>query len=81
MLGQMARDPGFVPQLIAHIGIGPLAEWLGHVGALGAYTALHKAASPAVEGRLVPSLTAREAFRARRLAEAWQYGSGMDYKS
>ena len=80
MVGQMARDPGFVPQLVAHIGVGPLAEWLGHVAARGTYTGLHAAAAPALSARVLPQLTAREAFKLRRLMEAWQYGSGMDYK-
>jgi lycopene cyclase CruP len=80
MMGQMVRDPGFVPQLVAHIGIGPLVEWVGHVSALGAYTALHAAAAPRLRAAMLPQLTPREQFRLRRTLEAWEYGSGLDYK-
>ena len=80
MAAQMAADPLFVPQLLLHIGAGPLIEWLGHVASLGAYAALHAAAAPAVRRALLPQLTAREQFRWRRAMEAWEYGSGQDYK-
>lgn len=80
MAAQMARDPGFVPQLVRHIGIAPLVEWVGHVGALGAYGALHAAAAPALRARLLPQLSPREGYRVRRTLEAWEYGSGADYK-
>jgi len=80
MAGQMGRDPGFVPQLVAHIGMGPLVDWVGHVVALGAYGALHTLVGPAVRGRLLPQLTLAEAFKWRRTLEAWEYGSGNDYK-
>lgn len=80
MAGQMARDPGFVPLLISHIGLGPLIDWIGHVAALGSYTLLHSVAAPVVKGQLLPQLTDREAFRWRRTMEAWEFGSGQDYK-
>jgi lycopene cyclase CruP len=80
MAGQMARDPGFVPQLVAHIGVAPLAEWVGHVAALGAYTALSAGAAPRLRERALPQLTPREQYRLRRTLEAWEYGSGLDYK-
>ncbi len=80
MVGQMVRDPGFVPQLIVHIGLAPLVEWLGHVAALGGYTLLHAAVAPAVRARLLPQLTPREQFKWRRTLEAWEFGSGKDYK-
>ncbi|GBF87530.1 glycine D-amino acid oxidase [Raphidocelis subcapitata] len=80
MSAQMVRDPAFVPQLVAHIGVGPLVDWVGHVAALGAYGALHAAAAPALRARLLPQLSPREGYRLRRTLEAWEYGSGADYK-
>lgn len=80
MAAQMARDPLFVPQLLAHIGPGPLLDWLRHVAALGAYTLLHLAAAPAVRARVLPALAPREAYRWRRRLEEWEYGAGLDYK-
>lgn len=80
MAGQMARDPLFVPQLMAHIGVGPLVDWMGHVAALGAYSALNAAVAPVLRSKILPQMTAREQYRLRRMMEAWEYGSGSDYR-
>jgi lycopene cyclase CruP len=80
MTGQMVRDPAIVPQLIAHIGLGPLIQWTGHVAALGVYSGLHAAAAPALAASVLPRLAPREAYRLRRRMEAWEFGSGGDYK-
>ncbi|GLC38248.1 hypothetical protein PLESTB_000941300 [Pleodorina starrii] len=85
LTAQMLTDPASIPGLIAHVGPGPLLEWMGHMASLGAYTALHGAASAArlrdmlAAGGAVP-LTPRERFAANRLLDAWEYGSGQDYK-
>ncbi|KXZ52262.1 hypothetical protein GPECTOR_10g893 [Gonium pectorale] len=83
MGAQMLTDPLSIPGLIAHVGPGPLLEWLGHMGALGSYTALHGAAQAAGLREAVaraPGIGARSRFALRRLLDAWEYGSGKDYK-
>ncbi|EFJ53125.1 hypothetical protein VOLCADRAFT_54927, partial [Volvox carteri f. nagariensis] len=83
MAAQILTDPASIPSLIRHVGPAPLLEWLSHMANLAAYTALHGAASmadlrTAVSGAAV--LTPRERFALNRLLDAWEYGSGMDYK-
>ncbi|KAF5842874.1 hypothetical protein DUNSADRAFT_4333 [Dunaliella salina] len=43
---QMVEDPAFVPPLIAHVGPGPVADWLIHVLGMGAYTVGNSLAEP-----------------------------------
>lgn len=76
---QMLGDPLFVPQILAHVGPGPLADWLLHFLALTLYTVLHTAFSPLL-GPLAPRLPPRQRFLLRRTLEAWRYGSGLDYE-
>lgn len=86
MGAQILTDPLSVPSLMAHVGPGPLAEWLGHMANLGAYTALHGAAGAAglraalAPGGAAAGLPARARFALGRLLDAWEYGSGKDYK-
>ncbi|KAG2500246.1 hypothetical protein HYH03_001824 [Edaphochlamys debaryana] len=83
LTAQMFGDPASIPRLISHVGPGPLLEWVGHMASLGAYTALHSAATAAGARKQVaesPVLTARERFTLNRLLDAWEYGSGLDYK-
>ena len=75
---QVLQEPGFVPKLMLHVGFGPLVEWLGHVGTLGAFTAVHRSAG-ALKA-LMPYLSPLEKYRLRRLLDAAEYGSGCDYK-
>ena len=64
-------------------GLEELAEWLGHFANMLAYDALHHALGKPLRdfadrrAGLFPG--DKLAFRARRLADAWEYGSGMDY--
>ena len=48
LLGSLARsfvaDPTFTPQIVAHVGIPTLLEWLGHVGMIAIYNSLHACA-------------------------------------
>eukprot|EP00775_Hariotina_reticulata_P005255 gene5255-5490_t len=80
MAAQMVADPAFVPQLVRHVGPAALADWMLHVGALGAYTALDRAAAPplALLARS-KALPQQQAFRLRRLLDSWKWGSGSDY--
>ena len=81
MAAQMVADPAFVPQLVAHVGPAALADWLLHVGALGGYTALNAAAAPPLRALAGAKLLPPKAdFALRRALDAWQYGSGADFK-
>ena len=84
LIGSLARsfvaDPLFMPQIVAHVGIPTLVEWLGHVGMMGTYGLLDTVVAPVMEpvvDRLVKSYEDR--FRWKRRFEAWKYGSGNDY--
>lgn len=81
MAAQMVADPGFVPQLVAHVGPAALADWLLHVGALGGYSALHAAAAPPLRALAAAKLLPPKAdYALKRALDAWQYGSGADFK-
>merc|ERR1711966_398117 len=83
LAGSLARsfaaDPTFMPQIVAHVGIPTLAEWLGHVGMMGLYALLDNAASPVITPFVDKMDNPREQFRWRRRMEAWKFGSGGDY--
>ncbi|GIL77743.1 hypothetical protein Vretimale_6651 [Volvox reticuliferus] len=83
MTAQMLTDPVSIPGLITHVGPMPLLEWLGHMANLAVYTVLHGAASAlGLRNTLAGAsfLTPRERFALNRLLDAWEYGSGQDYK-
>jgi hypothetical protein len=52
-----------------------------HVGALGAFTALNKTAAPPLKllagSKALPD---KLSYSLRRALEAWEFGSGSDYK-
>lgn len=83
LIGSLARsfvaDPTFMPQIVAHVGIPTLAEWLGHVANMGLYAALDSVASPVITPFVDKMDNPREQFRWRRRMEAWKFGSGGDY--
>ncbi|CAG9460575.1 unnamed protein product [Pedinophyceae sp. YPF-701] len=79
LAGQMAKDPAGIPGIMAHLGPAPLADWLGHMGALGAYTALHKSLGGPLRDYAV-GLPPKQRFELRRMLDAWEYGSGLDYR-
>ncbi|KAK9845750.1 hypothetical protein WJX81_001368 [Elliptochloris bilobata] len=79
LLGQVQTQPGSIPAILAHVGVLPILDWTRHFLALGMYTALHRLARPAVAAaadRLGPSAR----FRLRRTLDAWEYGSGADFR-
>ena len=83
------KDPTFTPQIVLHVGVPALSDWLGHVTMIAVYTGLHNWVTPVIKawinasntenGRFL-SLSARDRFRWKRAIEAWEYGSGSDYK-
>jgi flavin-dependent dehydrogenase len=84
LVGSLARsfqsDPTFMPEIVMHVGIPSLVDWLGHVGMMILYTGLHGGASPILKP-IVDSLkkNPRAQFQWRRRMEAWKFGSGGDY--
>ena len=83
--GLMLRKPIVTFQILASVGPQPILDWFAHFSAMVAYTALHAAAAPllppSADGPLDAALPPRTAYALRRTAEAWQYGSGLDYVS
>jgi hypothetical protein len=83
LVGSLARafvaDPTFMPQIIAHVGILQLAEWVGHVSMMGLYTVLNGVVAPVLDPVVNGLRDPRAQFRWRRRMEAWKYGSGSDY--
>lgn len=94
LLGSLSRsfvkDPFFTPQIVQHVGLSVLADWIVHVSMIAIYTILHNLISPAVnvflaftdasDNRKAIILNDRDRFRWKRMVEAWEYGSGSDYK-
>lgn len=84
LVGSLARafvaDPAFLPEIMAHVGVPALADWLGHVAMMGLYSVLHGAVSPVLEP-VVDGFVEdpRAKFQWRRRMEAWKFGSGGDY--
>ena len=83
LAGSLARsfvaDPAFMPEIVAHVGIPTLVEWLGHVSMITAYTVLHSAATPIVKPFVDNMKDPKERFLWRRRFDAWKFGSGNDY--
>ena len=75
----MLGDPAFTLVILRELGPGPVLEWLGHFLALGLYAGLHRAAGGPL-ARAAPALPPPLRFRLRRLLEAWEFGSGSDYR-
>ncbi|CAL5219975.1 g1912 [Coccomyxa viridis] len=79
LFGQVLDDPGFVPQIFGHVGIPPMLDWVRHFAALGSYTFLDKVGRPVLDN-MAKGSDAKRQYRLRRLADAWRYGSGSDFK-
>ena len=79
LAGSFIADPTFMPQIIAHVGVPALADWLGHVSMMGLYTVLDAAVSPIAEPIVASMKNPRQRFHWKRQMEAWKFGSGRDY--
>ncbi len=83
LAGSLARsfvaDPAFMPEIVLHVGIPTLVEWLGHVSMITLYNALHNL-SPVLEPFVDKMENKKEKYLWRRRMEAWKFGSGNDYK-
>jgi len=82
LVGSLARsfvaDPTFMPQIVTHVGIPTLVEWLGHVGMIAVYNMLHSC-SPVIKPFVNKLDDPKERFLWKRRMEAWKFGSGNDY--
>ena len=82
LVGSLSRafvaDPLFMPQIVGHVGIPALVDWLGHVSVMALYTGLHQL-SPVIRPFVDEMKDERARFRWRRRMEAWKFGSGCDY--
>jgi len=77
------RDPLNIPILVYHIGPALLADWLGHMAAMFAFDLAHHTLDGPLRdyaASLHEAGNRKEAFRLRRLAEQWEFGSGQDYE-
>ncbi|KAK3236755.1 hypothetical protein CYMTET_53122 [Cymbomonas tetramitiformis] len=78
LLGMMVSAPQLLPSILLSVGALPIADWLRHFIALGAYDLLFRAAQP-FEGAVEGIADDSERFKWKRRLEAWKYGSGNDY--
>eukprot|EP00931_Biecheleriopsis_adriatica_P024467 TRINITY_DN15238_c0_g1_i1.p1 TRINITY_DN15238_c0_g1~~TRINITY_DN15238_c0_g1_i1.p1 ORF type:complete len:718 (-),score=152.99 TRINITY_DN15238_c0_g1_i1:133-2259(-) len=83
LLEATRRDPWNIPQLCYYIGPQLLLEWLGHMTAMFAFDFAHNFLSEpllAYAAQLEKGGDRKSAFRLKRLAEQWEFGSGQDYE-
>lgn len=83
LVGSLARsfvaDPTFMPQIVAHVGVPRLVDWLGHVSAMGLFDLLDRIAAPILRPFVDKIEDPAERYLWRRKMEAWKFGSGNDY--
>lgn len=83
LVGSLARsfiaDPMFMPQIVAHVGLPRLVDWLGHVSMMGAYDFLDSFATPIVKPFVDRMKDPGQRYMWRRRMDAWKFGSGNDY--
>jgi hypothetical protein len=79
LAGSFKADPLFMPQIVAHVGIPTLTEWVGHVWNMGVYTVCDAVVSPVITPFVDRMADKQERFQMRRLMDAWKFGSGSDY--
>jgi len=70
MLGMMLKDPITIIKVLFQVGPGLVIRWMGHFACLLMYTALHCIASPL--------RSVFKGYRAQRLFDALEWGSGLD---
>lgn len=84
LVGSLGRafvaDPLFMPEIVLHVGIPRLVDWLGHLTMMGVYSLLDTAVSPLLKPFAESESDPRKRFALLRQMEAWKFGSGGDYK-
>lgn len=76
---QVTKDPLFVPQILGHVGVGPLFDWMLHFLGLLTYTAAYNMAMALELENIATALPTKQQFLLKRAVERWRYGSGLDY--
>jgi len=75
------KDPALMPQMIQHVGVVTLIEWLGHLARMGQYSVCDTVAGPLLASLTGGMKDARKRFAWRRQLDAWKYGCGNDFQS
>ncbi|MEO0984647.1 MAG: FAD-dependent oxidoreductase [Cyanobacteria bacterium J06639_14] len=78
LLSTSVKHPVLVAKLLPQVGVGAIARWLPHYGALAGYTAsypLLKAMAPWMK-----QLSEKQRYRYHRWLDALRYGTGSDYQ-
>ncbi|GAQ77784.1 Hypothetical protein KFL_000030600 [Klebsormidium nitens] len=79
MGAMMVTRPLLLPTILRQVGLIPLVDWLRHFVGLAVYSLAHKLFAPLVRW-LLPRLSLAQRYRWKRRLEAWEYGSGLDYR-
>jgi len=78
LLSTSVNHPVLVAKILPQVGVGAIARWLPHYGALAGYSALYplvKALAPWAK-----RLPERQQYRYHRWVDALRYGIGSDYE-
>jgi lycopene cyclase CruP len=78
LLRTSVKHPGLVAQILPQVGVGAIARWLPHYGALAGYSLLRPAAQ-AIKP-LTTTLSEKQQYQYHRWLDALQYGTGSDYR-
>ncbi|MBD2462545.1 FAD-binding oxidoreductase [Oscillatoria sp. FACHB-1407] len=78
LLQTAIAHPGLVFKIIPQVGLFTLLEWMVHYFNLGLYAGLYHSLKPLQPW--INQLPEQPRFYCQRLLEAWQYGSGNDYR-
>lgn len=76
-----AQDPLTPFKIVPHVGLVAMSDFFLHFFNMALYTALAKTAGKFIEenSERTASLPNGTAFKLSRWAEAWKFGSGLDY--
>lgn len=67
-----------IPEILRHVGPGPLLDWTRHFIGLGVFTGLYRSLKP-LDGLVSRRLNPELRYNWKRALEALEYGSGSDY--
>jgi hypothetical protein len=76
----MFSDPLLMGELVSHVGLNKVLDFLGHVGQMGMYGFLDVSIAPIMKFMVKRMTDPRTKFQWRRRMEAWKFGSGSDYR-
>ena len=69
-------------KIVPHVGLRAMGDFFKHFFNMGLYTLLYKLRSRdmLIKAAAIQATDAVEAWRLRRLVDAWKFGSGLDYE-